>query len=593
MRQFGGGMIAVLAVAGLACGSGSETVGTAGDIVVQGGGGQSALVTSVLQPYVVLVRDQNGSPESGVTVSWRVASGGGSVAPASSVTDGAGLAQATATLGTVAGVQVVQARAPHRAGSPVSLSSTGIGGPATQLIKFGGDLQSAPKAQSLAQPLVVQVKDAYNNPVGGATVTWAVTQGGGTVSAPSSQTTSVGSASVTWTLGLAAGPNTVTATVAGAGTATFTATALGTFAVLGGGNNVPERYSSDLWVANGYAYTGTWNWGTRTAGAQIAVVKVFQLSPSGAPVLVDSVVIAGGITVSDVEVSSDNQWLVFTVEGNTTATVKSGIYAYSLTDPAHPVFAAFSPVGGGGNGSGLHTGSLSVIGGKLYGFGAKNPPSTGSPALIIFDLSDVANGNITVASTTPEPANYGIHDTFVRDGICFAFIWNSGISAYDVGNGVKGGTPQNPQFISNVVTAGGEAHNGWWFWNQTNGQKRYLFVGQEGPASIGSGSSGDIHVVDVSNLNAPVEVATYSMTGAGTHNFWVDENRQVLYAAYYNGGVVALDVSGTLSGNLASREISRIKPGGAGNTFTWGVQLSGGYLYAIDMLSGLWQLDVP
>ena len=46
-------------------------------------------------------------------------------------------------------------------------------------------------------------------------------------------------------------------------------------------------------------------------------------------------------------------------------------------------------------------------------------------------------------------------------------------------------------------------------------------------------------------------------------------------------------------GDLSSRLIAKIQPGGPGNTYTWGVQLSGGYLYAIDMLSGLWQLKVP
>jgi hypothetical protein len=73
----------------------------------------------------------------------------------------------------------------------------------------------------------------------------------------------------------------------------------------------------------------------------------------------------------------------------------------------------------------------------------------------------------------------------------------------------------------------------------------------------------------------------------------MDEARQILYAAYYNGGVVALDVSGTLTGNLASRELARITPGGAGNTFVWGVMVANGDVYASDMLSGLWQLKAP
>ena len=28
--------------------------------------------------------------------------------------------------------------------------------------------------------------------------------------------------------------------------------------VVGGGDNAPDRYSSDLWVHGDYAYTGTW-----------------------------------------------------------------------------------------------------------------------------------------------------------------------------------------------------------------------------------------------------------------------------------------------------------------------------------------------
>jgi hypothetical protein len=205
---------------------------------------------------------------------------------------------------------------------------------------------------------------------------------------------------------------------------------------------------------------------------------------------------------------------------------------------------------------------------------------------------------VPIASSTAVPANYGLHDTYVRDGIAFASVWNSGIFTYDVGDGRAGGSPSAPSPLDTILTsdtgvAGGrQVHNAWWFHNPALNQQRYLFVGQEGPGGVGSSSSGDIHVVDVSNLSQGVEVAAYRMPGAGTHNFWVDEPAQVLYAAYYNGGVVAIDVSGTLTGNLASREIARVQPGGAGNTFTWGVQVHNGSIYAADMLSGLWQLKL-
>jgi hypothetical protein len=52
--------------------------------------------------------------------------------------------------------------------------------------------------------------------------------------------------------------------------------------------------------------------------------------------------------------------------------------------------------------------------------------------------------------------------------------------------------------------------------------------------------------------------------------------------------VIALDVSGTLSGNLSSRLIGQVRFGD--DTFTWGVMLANGFLYASDMLSGLWQV---
>lgn len=201
-----------------------------------------------------------------------------------------------------------------------------------------------------------------------------------------------------------------------------------------------------------------------------------------------------------------------------------------------------------------------------------------------------SNG-VLLTATVPIPPNYGIHDTFIRDGIAFVCAWNTGVMIYDVGNGVAGGTPARPVLLSTYATSGGEVHNAWWFWNPITGEKRYLFIGQEGPGTVGVSSIGDIHVVDVSDLAHPAEVAFFHINGAGAHNLWVDEQHQILYSAYYNAGVVSLDVSGTLSGDLSTRGIDTIAPGGAGNTYTWGVQLRNGSLYAVDMLSGLWQLS--
>ena len=197
--------------------------------------------------------------------------------------------------------------------------------------------------------------------------------------------------------------------------------------------------------------------------------------------------------------------------------------------------------------------------------------------------------DVVLVDTIPVAPNYGIHDQYLRDGLDIVCAWNTGILIYDVGNGIKGGTPSNPVLVGSTTTVGGEAHNTWWFHNPVTNEKRYLFVGQEGPGTIGSSSVGDIHVLDVSDLTKPTEVGTFHRNGSGTHNFWMDEPNQILYAAYYNGGVVSIDVSGTLSGDISSRMIDTITFG-AGDTYTWGVHLYNGSLYAMDMLSGIWQL---
>jgi len=227
-------------------------------------------------------------------------------------------------------------------------------------------------------------------------------------------------------------------------------------------------------------------------------------------------------------------------------------------------------------------------------------------ASVTFTATVAGAASAPLVAQLPVPANYGIHDTFVRDGLAFTCEWNTGLVIYDVGNGIKGGSPAHPVEVGRIVTSvhnpsassgnpQPSVHNSWWFHNPVSGENRYVFVGEEGPANIGVTATGDIHVVDVSDLTAPKEVAFFHLPAiagdsAGTHNFWMDESAQILYAAYYDGGVIALDVSGTLAGDLSSRLIASIRPGGAGNTYTWGVQLYNGDLFATDMLSGFWRL---
>jgi hypothetical protein len=220
------------------------------------------------------------------------------------------------------------------------------------------------------------------------------------------------------------------------------------------------------------------------------------------------------------------------------------------------------------------------------------------------DITDPTNPVQVIARTMGIPI---IHDTFVRDGILLTALWNGGLGIWDIGGGGKGGSVDDPILISDIETVDGHVHNAWWFHNPNNGEKRYVFVGEEsGPFAIGSTSAGDIHVVDVSDMENPREVAFYHVEGAGTHNFSMDEQSEILYAAFYNGGVRALDVSGDLSvcPDSARAADSRCNLGLAGRVAgvalstgsppvsIWGVAVEGNRLYASDMLSGLYVLDI-
>jgi hypothetical protein len=78
--------------------------------------------------------------------------------------------------------------------------------------------------RTLPLALIVKLTDAYGNLIGGATVAFTVTGGGGSVSSASAVTGSNGQAQVNWTLGSVEGANTAQASVATLAPAIFHAT---------------------------------------------------------------------------------------------------------------------------------------------------------------------------------------------------------------------------------------------------------------------------------------------------------------------------------------------------------------------------------
>ena len=197
-----------------------------------------------------------------------------------------------------------------------------------------------------------------------------------------------------------------------------------------------------------------------------------------------------------------------------------------------------------------------------------------------------------------------VHDVFVRDGILMTALWNDGIAIWDIGGGGKGGTPANPIQLGITTIVGGKAHNIYWYRDPQTGSKKYALVGEEGPGSVGSTSIGDVHVVDVSDFTKPHEVGFFNVPGGGVHNFSMDETRGILYAAYYNAGVYALNVRGDLGACSASqttdgrcdlakmdRVLGKALTKETIPVYIWGVHFANGKLYASDMLNGLWSIS--
>lgn len=352
---------------------------------------------------------------------------------------------------------------------------------------------------------------------------------------------------------------------------------------------VNERYTAEVWVRGTTAYTSTW--GTRGA-ARGNSVKIWDVS-TNTPTLVDSVIVAFAGTTGDVQVSDDGKLLVVALESNP----NGGLAIYALDTPRTPRLLVRTT--GGELQYGVHTAEVARVNGVQYAFCSIDPANGVAARLVTIDLTNPASP--TTVSSIQLGAPY-IHDVFVRDGLLFTAEWNNGVQIWDIG--AQGGSPAAPRSISKVQTKGGQVHNIWWYQDAVTGSKKYVFVGEEGPGAIGSSSVGDVHVVDITTLTAPVEVAAYNRAGAGTHNFSVDETNGLLYAAYYNAGVRVLDIRGDLGTCTATQKFAdgrcdlglmgREKANfvGSGPIYIWGVYWTPTALYASDMLNGLWKASV-
>ena len=192
------------------------------------GDNQSGVIGEVLaNPFVLEVRDENGNPLEGVTVTFAVSAGGGSLSDTSVDTDANGLAQSILTLGGDPGTNTIEVTVEGIAKAEIFNAEAALPPPEpTNLAIISGDNQTGLTGEPLTNPFVVEVRDQYGDPMAGVTVTFAVLGDDGVLSTETTMTDANGRAEITLTLGTEPGGYTVEVGVEGVTeTATFTVVA--------------------------------------------------------------------------------------------------------------------------------------------------------------------------------------------------------------------------------------------------------------------------------------------------------------------------------------------------------------------------------
>ena len=209
----------------------STTTTTMGPLLVPttferiSGDDQEGLPGTVLaEPFVVEVRDQNGEPLEGVTVTFAAVIGGGAVSVAASLTDSDGRVESVLTLGTGPGANKIQVSVEGISQTVVfNAEGTHLPLTPTSLSIVSGINQTGLTGDTLMDPFVVEIRDQFADLIEGVTVTFTVLTGGGVLSAESAMTDANGRAESTLTLGTAPGEYTVEVAVEGVTeTVTFT-----------------------------------------------------------------------------------------------------------------------------------------------------------------------------------------------------------------------------------------------------------------------------------------------------------------------------------------------------------------------------------
>jgi plastocyanin len=330
-------------------------------------------------------------------------------------------------------------------------------------------------------------------------------------------------------------------------------------------------------------------------------VYSYDISDPANPKALDSMKVDARL-INDVSTTPDEKVGVFTREGASNR--KNGIVFFDASDPAHlKVLSEYTETVTGGVHSAFINSHYVYI----------TDDATGSLRIIDFQdpahpkevarwQTENATAQTVVGPLGPSETGRYLHDLYVKDGLAYLAYWRDGMIILDVGNGIKGGSPEHPQLVSQFKYNHYELYgNGWLAGTHTAFRyKNYAFIGDEVfPAMFDIGSKervpvrGICHVMDVSDIEHPREVAYYEVPEGGVHNVWADDDMLVL--GDYAGGGRVVDISGELRGNLYAqgREIARLWTGDPEGfrpnvQWAWGAQPANGLIFFNDINSGIW-----
>ncbi len=320
--------------------------------------------------------------------------------------------------------------------------------------------------------------------------------------------------------------------------------------------------TADLWLHGDVVYTGS------RSGINPSTVQVFDTSDPSALRLTSAIQVNAADT-NDVKISEDGSLAVIT-HGQSNDGLH-GITLLDLADPAQPtVITRYTEELS--LGFGVH--NVWIDGSVLYAMMDVGHSGDSMVGMRIIDISDPAAPQLI---TTYYGGSSLIHDVHVVNGLAFVAHWDLGLIILDVGNGMAGGSPANPVELGRDSSAG--LIHSVLYWPETG----YVFLTQERAPGL-------LIVVDARDLQNPSQVATAQLAGYFPHNVALDKTRQILYVAWLDRGLVAVDVGGVLSGDLFAqgRLLGETRTLG----FSYGVQFHKGLVWVTAGSVGSRQLQV-